>query len=495
MKIKALLLALLLTAAPIATAEQSAVDDGFHVRTGRIGANVNAFEVDTTGLANALVIVDATGAVTVGGALTVNGLLAFTAQLNLAAGTAAEPALGFTLDDDATGTGIYRVGADNIGISTNGTLRLDIESDGDVDIVGQVLLGAGTAADPILGQESDDDGSGTGLSFPGADQIVLGTNGTAALTLDASQNATIGNDLTVDGAATVTGTSTLTGAVTAPAGVTATDASGFNGNAGTQLVGIGLGAMDYVVGTNGRTEAETVRDDGETGTNWDEVTCAGGANTCMATPGVADAAVFKFGANSARLDLLTLAQTDTVGQTAFGAEDWEALENVGFWARSDATWSGTDFRLQLVDDGGTRSFAMEALTVADQWQFIEVDISSLAGGTGDVITQILIECNEATGANCSNRTLYIDNFYVWDTDDETALAFDILDQPEAVGSAWSFVTLDSGGQTHARTREVHCDTIAGSATTFVIDPDDNTYISVTDRSASTIELYYHRAAY
>lgn len=44
----------------------------------------------------------------------------FTGQINLQNGTAAEPAIGFASDDDTSGTGIYRVGANSLGFSTNG---------------------------------------------------------------------------------------------------------------------------------------------------------------------------------------------------------------------------------------------------------------------------------------------------------------------------------------------------------------------------------------
>jgi len=282
--------------------------------------------------------------------------------------------------------------------------------------------------------------------------------------------------------------------VGATGGLTISRTSGFNGNTGTQFNGIGLGAQDYVVGTAGRTEAQTVREDGETAATWDEVTCGGGANTCVAVPSTDDAVNFKFGATAQSITTATMVATDTIGMAAFGAEDFDALENVGIWMRADATTVGTDWDFQLVDDGGTRSFDLEAITVADQWQFVEVDLTGGAtcgAGDCDSVTQLLIECD----ANCDGITFKIDNLYIWDTADETALNHDILDQPGAVGSAWSQVTADGGAQTHARTLMVHCDTIAGSATDFVIDPDDNTMISVDDNSTLTAHLFYHRAAF
>lgn len=403
----------------------------------------------------------------------------YTGQVNVSNGTAAEPAIGFTADDDATGTGIYRSAANTLAFSTNGVLAASIDANADLAVVRDVsALGLSTTTRAVSL------GNGTGTFAVASTGLDISTGGAI------SNATTIGMGGALSGATTIAASGTIS---TTNGSVSIADLDGFNGDSGSQFSGITSVALDFVVGASGRTEAQTVRDDGETGTNWDEAVCAGGANTCMATPGVADAAVWKFGANSARLDLLDMAATDTIAQTAFGAEDWEALEDVGFWWRSNATSAATDFDLHLTDDGGTRSFDLPAITVANQWQFAKVDISALAAGTGDAITRISIECDHAT--NCDNRIIYIDNFYVWDSADETALTFNILDQPGAVGSAWAFVTLDSGAQTHARTALVHCATIGGSATDFVVDPIDNTIISVDDNSASTIELLYHRADY
>lgn len=57
-----------------------------------------------------------------------SGITTFAAQLKVSNGTAAEPSIVFTSDDDTSGTGIYRVGANDLGISTNGTLRLDVST-------------------------------------------------------------------------------------------------------------------------------------------------------------------------------------------------------------------------------------------------------------------------------------------------------------------------------------------------------------------------------
>lgn len=47
---------------------------------------------------------------------------AFTTKVTLPNGSAGTPAIGFTSDDDGTGTGLYRIGANNLGFAANGVL-------------------------------------------------------------------------------------------------------------------------------------------------------------------------------------------------------------------------------------------------------------------------------------------------------------------------------------------------------------------------------------
>ena len=70
-------------------------------------------------------------------------------QLSIPAGTAGDPSIVFTDDDDGTGTGIYRSAANTLAFSTNGTIRSSL------------LLGwqtaSGSAGLPAYGFLSDQD--------------------------------------------------------------------------------------------------------------------------------------------------------------------------------------------------------------------------------------------------------------------------------------------------------------------------------------------------
>jgi hypothetical protein len=111
------------------------------------------------------------------GDLTVNGSITATTIVSQAVGftttgngTAAVPAYTFASDSD---TGLYRVGANDIGITTNGVLALDASATA-VTAALPVVHAAGTVSLPSVTFASDLD---SGLYRIGANNIGLATNG------------------------------------------------------------------------------------------------------------------------------------------------------------------------------------------------------------------------------------------------------------------------------------------------------------------------------
>ena len=96
-------------------------------------------------------------------------------------GSAALPSIAFASDTD---TGLYRVGANQLGVSTGGTQRLVIDSNGQIE-----ATSLGTAASPTWTFVGDPN---TGIYSPGADQLALSTGGTGRLFVDASGNVGVG---------------------------------------------------------------------------------------------------------------------------------------------------------------------------------------------------------------------------------------------------------------------------------------------------------------
>lgn len=121
--------------------------------------------------------VDQVGITTGGAVRLTTSTTAFTGTLPWQGqnGTAAAPALSFSGDPN---TGVYNVGADQLGISTNGTLRLTTSTTaftGTLPWQGQ----NGTAAAPALSFSGDPN---TGVYNVGADQLGISTGGTLRLT-------------------------------------------------------------------------------------------------------------------------------------------------------------------------------------------------------------------------------------------------------------------------------------------------------------------------
>ena len=110
-------------------------------------------------------------------------------------GTAAAPSIYFK--DSGTDTGIYSPGADQVAISTGGTSRLAVSTTA-VSSTLAVDVPLGAVGTPSLTFTGD---LNTGIYSPGADQVGISTGGTVRITVDGSGNVNIdSNTLYVDAA-------------------------------------------------------------------------------------------------------------------------------------------------------------------------------------------------------------------------------------------------------------------------------------------------------
>lgn len=138
------------------------------------------------------------------------------------AGTESLPGYSFASDTD---TGLYRIGANNLGVATSGVKRIDV-SDTGVAVVGTLsATGAVTASAALT--------VGTTLGVTGATTLssTLAVTGAATLssTLAVTSNATVGGTLGVTGAATLSSTLGVTGAITASAALSVGTTLGVTG--------------------------------------------------------------------------------------------------------------------------------------------------------------------------------------------------------------------------------------------------------------------------
>jgi hypothetical protein len=138
--------------------------------------------------------------------------------LRIGNGTNFNPAITFIADTDS---GLYRIGADNIGISVNGAKILDIATTG-LGVTGTVLTGNGTVSLPAVAFTSDPD---SGIYRIGTNNIGIGVNGAKVLDI-----ATTG--LGVTGALSVSNGINITGGTAATETIARTAADTLNINNG-----------------------------------------------------------------------------------------------------------------------------------------------------------------------------------------------------------------------------------------------------------------------
>lgn len=106
----------------------------------------------------------------IGGTLKAAGLTVTSALTNTD-GSASAPAYSFSSD---TNTGLFRVGSDSLGVSAGGTLRVTIDTTG-VTLTLPLLNAAGSASAPSVSFSGDPN---TGMYSVGADQVGIATGGT-----------------------------------------------------------------------------------------------------------------------------------------------------------------------------------------------------------------------------------------------------------------------------------------------------------------------------
>ncbi len=152
-----------------------------------------------------------------------------------------------------TGTNLTTVGALNAGSITSGFGAIDIGSS-NLTATGTISLGATSFNDNNitnvgsiqLDSIAGDGDTNTSITFSGSDVITMATGGTTAFTLDASQNAVVGANLTVTGDLTISGDDLVMGTNTSGMLLIA-DGTNFNPTAIGSLSEISSVANDDVL--------------------------------------------------------------------------------------------------------------------------------------------------------------------------------------------------------------------------------------------------------
>ena len=142
------------------------------------------------------------------------------------------------------------------------------------------------------------------------------------------------------------------------------------------------------------------------------------------------AGFFRLGASSYASIFTASAVADNGFLCTIGSTDFETVENVGMWVYPTVTVASGDLQLVVTDDPtGAVKFSLGAMT-ANTWNWVEVDITALAAGTGNGVTGLGItltaQGEAAAGTTGGAWTLYTDRFVKWLSADSDTLAVDVL---------------------------------------------------------------------
>lgn len=208
--------------------------------------------------------------------------------------------------------------------------------------------------------------------------------------------------------------STGTVALTSQAVDMTLEADTTGGNAGAKTEFIGLPRIKLVGGGAGTNPG------GQTIALFDDTPDGEWAPVDASVTESADTTYYKYGSKSYKATFAAdAAATDGIIAAALGAgAAWDDMESAGLLVYSTATWAAGDLTLVLTDDGGARTFDIPALTAANVWTWLEVDIS-----TGDLssVSDVAILLSAAGETALGEFSVYLDIAYVWDAADEEAL--------------------------------------------------------------------------
>jgi hypothetical protein len=256
--------------------------------------------------------------------------------------------------------------------------------------------------------------------------------------------------------------------------VNVTDQSDGNSDAHAQLVGLPK-IVGWTIGasTDGSETVNTDFGDSETpATDWTAVD----GDVVVSN----DGATYRKGSASLELAVAATSVEEDDGATnalATGDQDWSADESFGMWMRCDSTTSAGDWNLTITDNATDEDVAVPALTAADTWTWLEVDISGVADADKDVITDLGLTLSAAGATAMVGVTCYFDYLWKWDAAEEEALSQSILD--DGVLAAWSILTAAGGANTP---------TVLAEGTNFFIhyESGNDFFVAITDLSTYSV---------
>lgn len=166
-------------------------------------------------------------------------------------------------------------------------------------------------------------------------------------------------------------------------------------------------------GTNGTTETTLYLDDTPDG----EWTALDADVTVSASTTYA-----RVGSKSLKLAFAATAAAGDGAEVDITNDDLEANESIGFWIYSDTALTAGYLTLVIDDTDASPDLALNVPAVtANSWQWVEIDISALTGGNGNVVDKIAVKLSSAGATALGAFNVYLDAMYKWDATDEEQL--------------------------------------------------------------------------
>lgn len=383
----------------------------------------------------------------------------------------------------ATGTTITAAGV----FQTKGAITTDSSLTGDSVVVGggfgatgctgstagamscndQVLAGGGygdTGCTMSAAGVLQCNGAGTLDGALTADSATLGGGyGSTGVTVTNAGNVQANGGGTFDAGLSI-------GVATAADIVLQTDPTGGNGGARSQIIGVGRMKLAGMLGGTNGTAA------GKTAVLTDDTPAGEYVDIDAHTTTTNDGTYFRVGVNSLKTayGASAVATDGTTYDTSGAALDWTDDENVGGWMMCSKALAAGDIVYSITDDpAGETLVNVPAVTTANVWQWVEVDITAVANASKDHIHAVGFELS-AAGAAKVTFNCYFDRWYKWDqTEEDTLNATPLQDGVTGV-----------------------INTVAGNVlaedTDYFVDYTDGALVYITDQSAAIImaSVYY-----
>lgn len=157
-------------------------------------------------------------------------------------------------------------------------------------------------------------------------------------------------------------------------------------------------------------------------------------------------------------------------------DDWEANEGFQYCILASETLAAGDLALWVEDTSANTRFLFPAVDQPNIWACAELPISSLGGGSGNVVNKIHVILTTQGAAAHDVFSVNLSKMYKWDTDDEEALGFDAFCAKGAV-RAWGIPTTPSTSNIPVKLSE-------GTDFFEVCRQGNDAVVIITDQSAN-----------